>query len=473
MTVFRTLHRSILILFLVVVVSIVTLAHFSISKIVAEQSRAQQQSISPALSLIVDQLMQPLHVSQTLSKAKELRGLMQADKIDEKAVIATLQRLSQEFGMYFFIASDVSGKQYDSDGQILDLKQDHVKWYIEYKNGQHDAVADIGKWEDPHFYIDLKIYDDDGRFLGFFGTGKGLSHFLQLFQTYKENYGYDFLFVDRIGRITLSSDPTLVAANIDYQYLVNQPWYAALDEEIKHRDSLNNLLIRHQGEDYLVAEVKIDTFDWTMYLLSPLQARQQAISRGFIVSIVSLLVVIFVLFLLVYNLLYYYKKDMQRRAHTDSLTQLPNREALNEQYELLMDNQQSVSLLLLDLDHFKKINDQHGHSVGDLVLTQVARMLREQMREHDVFCRWGGEEFVILLPDTEINEAERIAQQLRFQLATLSVKTEDKKLQVTGSFGLTFTSTKRPLSTVMAQADQALYKAKHAGRNQVQVMLFE
>ena len=170
MNIFRTLHRSILLLFVVVVVSIVTLVHFSVSKIVAEQSRAQQQSHSPAVELIVEQLMKPLHISETLVKAKELQDLMGGQTIDEQAVFASLKRLHREFGMNFFIASEKSRRQYYSDGTITELIEGDVSWYFKYKNSAQNEIADIGKWEDTHFYIDLKVFDDNQRFLGFFGV---------------------------------------------------------------------------------------------------------------------------------------------------------------------------------------------------------------------------------------------------------------------------------------------------------------
>ena len=105
-SIFRTLHRSILVLFAIVVISIVTLVHFSITKIVAEQSRAQQESMSPAIDLVIDQMFKPLHIAETLSKSRELIDLMDIEEggeLDRNQALAMLQRLEQEFGMIFFI----------------------------------------------------------------------------------------------------------------------------------------------------------------------------------------------------------------------------------------------------------------------------------------------------------------------------------------------------------------------------------
>lgn len=473
MSIFRTLHQSFLILFAVVVIAIVTLVHFSIAKIVAEQSRAQQQSISPALSLIVEQLMKPLHVSQTLAKAKELKDLMAAGVMDETVIFDSLKRLEKEFGMSFFIASETSRRQYNSDGTSLDLIEGQVNWYFKYKDADTDAVADIGKWEDTHFYIDLKIYDENNKFLGFFGVGKSLRIFLSLFDQFKQKYGYDFIFVDQHKNITLSSDPELIAANSKFHNLTDLSWYQALSEEVRSKNSLNNLLVRQNGQDYLIAEVSIAPFDWTLYLMSPLQARQTQISRTFIFSVVSLLVVIFGLFILIYNLLYYFKRDIQKSGDTDHLTKLANRRKIEQVYNELMEKQMSLGLILLDIDNFKAVNDTHGHNAGDQVLRQISTMLQRELREQDVLGRWGGEEFVILLPETGPHEAMNIAQHLRERMATMTISTGSASIQVTGSFGVTFTATPRSLTEVISSADDALYHAKRDGRNMTRLQLIE
>ncbi|TRY33174.1 sensor domain-containing diguanylate cyclase [Aliiglaciecola sp. M165] len=471
MNAFRTLHRSILILFAVVVISIVTLVHFTASKIVAEQSRAQQQSISPAISLIVDQLLKPLHVSQTLVEAKELQELVLSDEIDEAAMFAMLKRIEQEFGMGFFIASEVSRTQYNSNGTKLALEEGKVDWYFRYKNWEQDAIADIGQWEDPHFYIDLKIYNDKQEFMGFFGISKSLDSFVGIFDEYKKQHGYDFIFVDQDNNIALSSDPELIVDKTTFTTLESLDWYQGLDLEKLPGGSLNNALVRVDGKDALIAEVEVDPFGWTMYLLTPLQARQTEISRSFVVSVVTLLVIIFALFLLIYHLLYYFKQDMQKNFQTDPLTRLPNRNKVELRYAEMLDQKKSVGVVLIDIDHFKAVNDTHGHNAGDTVLRQISAMLQGQLRDGDVVGRWGGEEFVLLLPDTTPEQSFEVAQKLRESMANMTASTGSISLQITASFGVSHTETVRPLTEILGYADDALYQAKRDGRNMVKMQL--
>lgn len=473
MSIFRTLHRSFLVLFAVVVISIVTLVHFSISKMVAEQSRAQQKSISPAISLVVEQLMKPLHVSQTLGRAKELRDLMSGETIDEEAIFSSLKRMESEFGLSFFIASEKSRMQYNSDGSKLKLTEGEVSWYFKYKDKPEKAVADIGKWEDAHFYIDIKIFDEQQDFLGFFGIGKSLDSFINIFQQYKQEYGYDFIFVDQNKDITLSSDPELLARNSTFQNLADLDWVQQVIPGKLTSGSLNNALVMIDEQDFLVAEIGIDPFGWTMFILTPLQGRQAELSRTFIISVVSLLIIVFALFLLIYNLLYFFKREMQKNIQTDPLTQLPNRNKVELRYAEILDKGKSVGLLLVDIDHFKAVNDTHGHNAGDNVLRQVASMLQNELRGEDIIGRWGGEEFVILLSDTNPEQAFDVAQKLRERLANMTASTGSLSLKVTASFGVSHTNQNRPLVDILAQADDALYQAKREGRNLVKMRLFD
>ena len=474
MNTFRTLHRSILVLFAVVVIAIVTLVHFSISKIVAEQSRAQQQSLSPAISLIVEQLLKPLHISEALGHSTELVDLMDGETIDQEAVFKTLDRLENEFGLSFFIASEADRKQYNSDGSIINLIEGEVSWYFKYKDYPIDAVADIGKWEDTHFYIDIKIYDDAGKFLGFFGVGKSLKSFVSVFETYKRQYGYDFLFVDDgKGDIMLSSDASLIAANADFTNLSELPWYASLPDKVIAENALNNQLITINGNDHLIAEVALPQFGWTVYLLSPLDARQAEISQGFIFSVVTLLVIIFALFLLIYNLLYYFRRDMQPELIIRNTHRLPDRTQLEESYGELTNKHSSLSIILVDIDDFMSINDQYGRNAGDDVLDKVSNLIGSHLRDKDILGRWSSEEFILLLPDMGPHEAHDLAQTLRHGIAILPPPAEHPDLQLTASFGVSFTATKRSMNEVTAHAEDALYQARRDGRNLVRVQLID
>nr|WP_269468721.1 sensor domain-containing diguanylate cyclase [Alteromonas sp. ASW11-130] len=467
------LHRSFLLLFAVVIISIVTLVHVSISNIVAEQSRAQQQSLSPAISLIVEQLLKPLHVSEVLGKSQEVELLLNAEEIDEEAVFKTLQRLQNEFDLFFFLASEKARMQYDADGSKRSLTEGDVSWYFKYKDMPEDKVADIGKWENPHFFIDIKIFNDFGEFLGFFGIGKSLRSFVDIFDTYKQQFGYDFLFVDNKGDIMLSSDADLMADNSNFTNLSELAWFASLPKDVQLQRDLNNKLISIEHEDYLIAEVKLNQFNWTVYLLSPLQKRQSEISQGFIFSVVTLLVVVFSLFMMVYHLMYYFRRDINADLVIRHNYSLPPREEMESYYQKLLERDQSLSIILVDVDNFPQLSDTYGRNVADEVLDKVSSYLSSQLKDNDVLGRWSSEEFIILRPRLGPHEAYDFANQLRYGIATMPGPDSQPNLRITASFGVSFTATPRPMGEVTINAEDALYQARRDGCNLVRMQLIE
>jgi diguanylate cyclase (GGDEF)-like protein len=127
----------------------------------------------------------------------------------------------------------------------------------------------------------------------------------------------------------------------------------------------------------------------------------------------------------------------------------------------------ALSAMLLDLDHFKRLNDTHGHLAGDEVLTGFAEDVRRCLREDDIICRWGGEEFIILLKDTNTTGARRVAEKIRLLAEQHTYVFTGTALQVTVSLGLTVLNAEDTLQSLIARADRALYSAKQTGRNRV------
>ncbi|MGI9327171.1 MAG: diguanylate cyclase [Pseudomonadales bacterium] len=167
------------------------------------------------------------------------------------------------------------------------------------------------------------------------------------------------------------------------------------------------------------------------------------------------------------------KNELETMAHTDALTKLNNRwvfmDRLQEEVERVRRHGSTLSVLLFDLDHFKAVNDTHGHETGDWVLQTVSKVATEIKRLTDVAARLGGEEFAILLPETQKEGALHLAQRLRAAIEEASTVTSSGSLlTVTASVGVaTITRNSKHLETILKQADNALYEAKENGRNMV------
>jgi len=162
-------------------------------------------------------------------------------------------------------------------------------------------------------------------------------------------------------------------------------------------------------------------------------------------------------------------QEAEHMARTDPLTGIHNRRSFVELSEQTIRHGlrtgAPVSALLIDVDHFKQINDQHGHPVGDLVLKHLSALLAGRFRGSDVCGRIGGEEFAVLLADTSLDAAEFVAQQLGQSLAAMSIPTMTQPLKITVSIGVA--SGHYDLAILLRDADRAMYQAKAAGRNRV------
>ncbi len=168
-------------------------------------------------------------------------------------------------------------------------------------------------------------------------------------------------------------------------------------------------------------------------------------------------------------------KEVKTKAMTDGLTKAYNREAFDSYIRKIVDRntikQSPFSLLMLDIDDFKKINDTYGHQIGDRVLVALVKKCTEFIRDEDFLARYGGEEFVIVLPGASLRNALKKAQRLRKAIAGTHYTTDKEKggkgLSITVSIGASSFSKKDSVSTVIDRSDQALYQAKRTGKNRV------
>jgi len=161
---------------------------------------------------------------------------------------------------------------------------------------------------------------------------------------------------------------------------------------------------------------------------------------------------------------------LYRQATVEPLTGLLNRDSFrrlfNEELHQSQGEQQPLSLLMLDVDHFKSVNDGYGHPVGDQVLRELSQRIKDSLRRDDLVGRYGGEEFIVALPRTDAESARKVAEKIRAIVGTMPMS--ESKLNITISLGLAVTSTEaETMETLIQRADQALYAAKRAGRNRV------
>ncbi|MBC8328872.1 MAG: diguanylate cyclase [Planctomycetes bacterium] len=170
------------------------------------------------------------------------------------------------------------------------------------------------------------------------------------------------------------------------------------------------------------------------------------------------------------------QNELERMAHTDALTSLINRRALVDSLrrdeDRMRRENRPIGVVMTDVDHFKSFNDRYGHDIGDQVLRLVGQCLAASVRGGDYVGRWGGEEFLLVLPGADIIQSAEVAERCRTLLESQRLRTRDGRvLHVTASFGAAATegATRDDIMTLVQQADKAMYWAKDSGRNRVKI----
>ncbi len=163
--------------------------------------------------------------------------------------------------------------------------------------------------------------------------------------------------------------------------------------------------------------------------------------------------------------------ELETQIQTDALTGLINFRGFNERLEQEIERtrrlEEPTCLVMIDIDHFKQVNDTHGHDVGNQALTHIAELLRQDLRKIDLPCRFGGEEFALILPATRLAPAVQVAERIRRLVEKTPLMIGRKKISMTISLGVEHLSSSDPRSAAefLKSADNYLYQAKHTGRN--------
>ncbi|MGH6648448.1 GGDEF domain-containing protein [Aquabacterium sp.] len=233
--------------------------------------------------------------------------------------------------------------------------------------------------------------------------------------------------------------------------------------------------MRRRSSKYLLSGLVFVLYvalDLTMHQLRPLhELSAEVLSTLRAFNLAATFALLFYLSNLYMKLVSKAEKQLRILATTDPLTKLLNRRSLLEvaDYELTQRKRHLAPLafVLADIDHFKSINDQHGHAVGDAVLKSVSQVLSQAVREQDSVARWGGEEFLILMPNATLQAATMVAERLREKVSEVEVFVDSKCIKVSMTFGVSSHRLEEPVDAPVNRADSALYQGKARGRNQV------
>ncbi len=459
--------RYILFLLITIGITIAISAYLTLVKSVTEQSRLQQESVTRAFELVSTEIMTPLNISMTLAKTHPVAELMDAPMKNQAQIQAQLEELDKRLGMRFFAANERNRLQLFSNKPPLAMKPTTTEWYFRLKDKPGRVHADIGNRVNPEIFFDIKVYNQQQEFLGFLGIAKELSTFIHKFAEFRQRFGYDLYLVNDAGKVVMSTDESIPWGTnpAALAEVANLHWYQGIDATLQGAEQAKNIVVDDSGKEYLVARLGLDEMRWRIYILTPLSPRQAALARTFAGDTVKWVGIITLLFALMWGFNAVLQRYNSNRRDLDNLTGLPTRARLKWFFNNRLNRGDGVSCIVMDADYFKRINDNHGHNAGDQVLCALAETIKEIIRDEDLAVRWGGEEFLLLLPGTNLAAAKDIAERARKTIEGLAIVYGGVSITVTASFGVSHSASTTDFDSLFEAADKALYRAKAAGRN--------
>lgn len=228
------------------------------------------------------------------------------------------------------------------------------------------------------------------------------------------------------------------------------------------------------GDNHILHVNYLPELKWYLFVEQNETVALTDVRRSLYLNLAISVAVTLIVIVLIHVVMVRYQGYIEEMASTDKLTGLLNRHAFNILMSKLLSeyrrDPKPLSVLMADIDHFKAINDRHGHQTGDIVLKAIADRLKGGLRDSDLAVRWGGEEFLIVLKACTRAEAERIAEKLREAVMATPIEVLGQSIPATVSLGVSEYDGKETTDHLVDRVDQALYSAKAAGRNRVETV---
>lgn len=419
-------------------------------------------------------LLRPIFISSLMAQDTFLRDWTIAGEHDPEKVIRYLSNIQKKYGtVTAFFVSENTKRYYHPKGVIKTISRSDPgdSWYFRVRNMQKDYEINIDNdtADRTHLtvFINYKVYDYSGRYIGATGVGLALEAVKEIVETYRKRYGRSVYFIDNEGTVVLHGSDfpgpldirQRLTGSIATQLLTSPGGSYSFDRD---------------GKTVYVNSRLVPEFGWTLIVEQKEDPSAGRILRTLLINLSVSLGITGLVLVLAYFTAGSYQRRLEEMATTDKLTGALNRQVFDEMLNRIVRassrREAPLSLIMCDIDKFKSINDTFGHLSGDTVIRTVAEIIRKSVRASDVVCRWGGEEFLILLQDCNSGEAAHLAEKIRKQIEERSFTFSSGETSVTLSLGVTQAIQGEEEKQLLDRVDQALFAAKNAGRNRVEVL---
>ena len=425
-------------------------------------------------SEIQQDLLRPIFISSLMAHDTFVRDWVLGGETDPEKMVRYLREIKKRYAtVTSFFVSDLSRNYYHSSGILKTVTKEDPQdgWYFRMPELTDDYQVNIDRdtadLSSMTIFINHKVFDYIGNYIGTIGVGLDVKSVKSLIETYQQRYGRTIFFTDRQGKITL------VGSKFNGPHDLREiPGLSPYVTQVLTAPS-TSLSFKQDGRTSFFNSRFVEPFDWYLVVLEQDPPGETRIQKTLLLNIIISLAITAVVLAIAGMTIGNYQKKLETMATTDKLTGVANRQIFDFLFrQSKLSNRRrktALSVILIDIDHFKQLNDTYGHLAGDQFLQRVATTLQETIRGDDLLFRWGGEEFLILLSDCNLGHAAQLAERIRQRVAEIALHRGEETLQATISLGTAELLANEDADHLIERADKALYRAKNNGRNRVEI----
>ncbi|MDY0222107.1 MAG: sensor domain-containing diguanylate cyclase [Desulfobacterium sp.] len=416
-------------------------------------------------------LLKPTFVASLMATDTFLKDWVILGEQDTRKIAHYLEEIKSKYNAFssFFVSNNT--KRYYYSGGVLKTVQKTEKrddWYFRISEADADYEInldqDLAAHDTMTIFINHKVYDYDGNYLGAAGVGLAIHGVKKLINTYQKRYKQTIFFTDKTGKITLHG----------HHFSKQVKNIFEIKEIDRHRQSIyggpsQSFQYRQNGKTIYANNRFIPEFGWYLFVEQPGNKAIEEVHNTLVTNLIFSFAITCLILIAAGLTLTSFQRRLTRLETTDKLTGIYNRQPfdiiIDQSLKDINREETSLSIILFDIDHFKIVNDTHGHLAGDCVIQNTVQTAARIIRNNDILCRWGDKEFLILLKRCNLDNGLKVAEKIRTAVESKAVLYQKEQFNVTISAGVAESSDCDTKESLLKRADKALFLAKARGQN--------
>ena len=422
-------------------------------------------------SAIQSDLLRPIFISSLMANDTFVHEWVAGGEQEPERMVRYLAQIQKRYNAttsYFISSNTLRYYHFSTIGKTLSDTNPEDDWFFKARDMEEPYAVNVDTNDEFDtnitIFINYRVTDANGEFLGVTGVGLGLESVTNLVKAYQEQFRRHVYFVDDDGLVQVHVD-TGIAGQSSIRDMAG---LGAIADQVLAQER-GSYSYETSDDKILLTTRYIPELKWHLFIELPESQALKDMQKGFIRNLLIGPAVILVTILLIIYTINIFQSRLEELAITDKLTGLNNRQhfdlSLSQAIKRFHRDERPFSLLMLDIDHFKPINDEMGHLAGDTTIRNVAQIIQNSCRESDLLCRWGGEEFMILASNCNAHDALRLADAIRGAVEAATIFDDRPDKNITVSIGISEVLPADDEDRLIGRADKAMYKAKENGRN--------